>query len=197
MKQYSEACDQNRAPILNVIRDVFGSARQVLEIGSGTGQHAIYFGRHLPHLQWQTSDLPASHASINAWINEADLQNVHAPLALDVATGPWPDTTYDGIFSANTTHIMSWPMVVSLFAGVGRTLAPGASFCLYGPFNYNNAYTSPGNERFDAWLKERDPDSGIRNFQDLEALAMTHGLQLSADNEMPANNRLLVWTRQA
>ncbi|MBT8121595.1 MAG: DUF938 domain-containing protein [Gammaproteobacteria bacterium] len=196
MKQYSEACDQNRAPILNVIRDVFGSARQVLEIGSGTGQHAIYFGRHLPHLQWQTSDLPASHASINAWINEADLENVHAPLALDVATGPWPDTTYDGIFSANTTHIMSWPMVESLFAGVAPILAPGASFCLYGPFNYNNAYTSQSNESFDAWLKDRDPDSGIRNFQDLETLASTHGLQLSADNEMPANNRLLVWTRQ-
>ncbi|HEY5776171.1 MAG TPA: DUF938 domain-containing protein [Xanthomonadales bacterium] len=197
MKHYSEACDQNRAPILNVIRDVFGSARQVLEIGSGTGQHAVYFGQQLPHLQWQTSDLPASHASINAWINEANLRNVHAPLALDVATGPWPETIYDGIFSANTTHIMSWPMVVSMFAGVGRMLAPAASFCLYGPFNYDNAYTSPSNERFDAWLKDRDPDSGIRNFQDLDALAMTHGLQLSADNEMPANNRLLVWCRQA
>ena len=196
MKEYSEACDQNRAPILAAIRDVFGSARQVLEIGSGTGQHAIYFGRHLPHLQWQTSDLPASHASINAWINEAGLANVHAPFALDVATGPWPDVTYDGIFSANTTHIMSWPMVESLFAGVAPLLAPGASFCLYGPFNYNNAYTSPSNERFDAWLKDRNPESGIRNFQDLDALAMNHGLQLSADNEMPANNRLLVWTRQ-
>lgn len=196
MKEYSEACDQNRAPILVVIGDAFSSARQVLEIGSGTGQHAIYFGQHLPHLQWQTSDLPASHASINAWINEADLANVHAPFALDVATGPWPDATYDGIFSANTTHIMSWAMVESLFAGIAPILAPGASFCLYGPFNYNNAYTSPSNERFDAWLKDRNPDSGIRNFQDLDALAMNHGLQLSADNEMPANNRLLVWTRQ-
>ncbi|MDH5514803.1 MAG: class I SAM-dependent methyltransferase, partial [Gammaproteobacteria bacterium] len=107
------------------------------------------------------------------------------------------ETIYDGIFSANTTHIMSWPMVVSMFAGIGQILAPGASFCLYGPFNYNNAYTSPSNERFDAWLKDRDPDSGIRNFQDLDALAMTHGLQLSADNEMPANNRLLVWCRPA
>ncbi len=197
MKQYSEACDQNRAPILHVIRDVFDSARQVLEIGSGTGQHAVYFAQQLPHLQWQTSDLPDSHASINAWINEANLHNVHAPLALDVVNGPWPETIYDGIFSANTTHIMSWPMVVSMFAGVGRMLAPGASFCLYGPFNYDNAYTSPSNERFDAWLKDRDPDSGIRNFQDLDALAVTHGLQLSADNEMPANNRLLVWRRQA
>ena len=197
MKQYSEACDQNRAPILHVIRDVFGSARQVLEIGSGTGQHAVYFGQQLPHLQWQTSDLPGSHASINAWINEANLRNVHAPLALDVVTGPWPETIYDGIFSANTTHIMSWPMVVSMFAGIGQILAPGASFCLYGPFNYDNAYTSPSNERFDAWLKDRDPDSGIRNLQDLDALAMTHGLQLSADNGMPANNRLLVWRRQA
>jgi cyclopropane fatty-acyl-phospholipid synthase-like methyltransferase len=196
MKEYSEACDQNRAPILAVIGDVFESARQVLEIGSGTGQHAVYFGRHLPHLQWHTSDLPASHASINAWISEASLPNVHAPFALDVATGPWPDATYDGIFSANTTHIMSWAMVESLFAGVAPILAPGAGFCLYGPFNYNNAYTSPSNERFDAWLKDRNPDSGIRNFQDLDALAVKHGMALSADNVMPANNRLLVWTRQ-
>ena len=195
MKQYSEACDQNREPILAVIRDVFVDTGQILEIGSGTGQHAVYFARHLPHLRWQTSDLPANHASINAWIEEARLDNVLPPLALDVAAGKWPEQSYDGIFSANTTHIMSWPMVEHMFTGIGHALSPGASLCLYGPFNYNHAYTSPSNARFDAWLKCRDPASGVRNFEDLDALAAASGLRLSADNEMPANNRLLVWTR--
>ena len=196
MKQYSESCDQNREPILAVIRHVFADAGQVLEIGSGTGQHAVYFARHLPHLHWQTSDLPVNHASIRAWIEEARLDNVPPPLALDVAAGNWPEQTYSGIFSANTTHIMSWPKVEHMFAGIGHALLPGGSLCLYGPFNYNHAYTSPGNASFDAWLKDRDPDSGVRNFEDLDALAAACGLELSADHEMPVNNRLLVWTRQ-
>ena len=196
MKQYSESCDQNREPILAVIRDVFVDAEHVLEIGSGTGQHAVYFARHLPHLRWQTSDLPVSHASIRAWIEESRLDNVLPPLALDVVTGIWPKQAYDGIFSANTTHIMSWPMVEHMFTGSGHALRPGASLCLYGPFNYNHAYTSQSNASFDAWLKDRDPACGIRNFEDLDTLATASGLGLSADHEMPANNRLLVWTRQ-
>ena len=196
MKQYSEACEQNKDPILAVIRKTFRSAQHVLEIGSGTGQHAVYFAQQLPHLQWQTSDLPSSHDSIKSWIDAAGLDNVLPPLTLDVVTGPWQGQDYDGVFSANTAHIMSWPMVESMFAGVGRVLRPGASLCLYGPFNYNNTYTSESNERFDDWLKSRDPDSGIRNFEDLDALAAGNGLQLQADHEMPVNNRLLVWVKE-
>ena len=196
MKQYSGACEQNRDPILAVIRDVFDSAGLILEIGSGTGQHAIYFGRHLPHLRWQTSDLIPNHASICAWIDESGLGNVLPPLALDVTQDTWQAQAYDGIFSANTTHIMSWPMVEHMFSGVGRALRPGAFLCLYGPFNYNGAYTSLSNERFDAMLQERDPDSGIRDFENLDALALANGLEFMRDHEMPANNRLLVWVKQ-
>jgi cyclopropane fatty-acyl-phospholipid synthase-like methyltransferase len=196
MKQFSEACEQNKDPILSVIHEEFRVARNILEIGSGTGQHAVYFGQHLPHLQWQTSDLSASHASINAWIYEAGLANVLSPLELDVAADTWPDTVYDGVFSANTAHIMSWPMVEQLFAGVGRMLQQGASLCLYGPFNYDHAYTSPSNARFDAWLRDRDPESGVRDFEELDALAAASGMQLKADHEMPVNNRLLVWIKQ-
>ena len=196
MKQYSEACDQNKEPILAVIRKTFRNARRVLEIGSGTGQHAVYFGQHMPHLQWQTSDLPSSHDSIHAWIDASGIDNVLPPLTLDVVTGPWQTQDFDGVFSANTAQIMSWPMVESMFTGVGLVLAPGASLCLYGPFNYNNAYTSESNERFDGWLKSRDPDSGVRNFEDLDTLAANNGLQLQADHEMPVNNRLLVWVKQ-
>ncbi len=144
MKQYSDACDQNRDPILAIIGDVFRTAGHVLEIGSGTGQHAVYFARHLAHLQWQTSDLPSSHASIRAWIDEAGLDNVLPPLTLDVAASGWPaDRLFAGVFSANTTHIMSWPMVESMFAGIGRVLQDGASLCLYGPFNYDSASMDP------------------------------------------------------
>ena len=198
MKQYSDACDENRAPILAVIRDVFGDAHQVLEIGSGTGQHAVYFAEQLPWLYWQTSDLPVSHASIHAWIDEAGLDNVLAPLTLDVKDNPWPlERQYDGVFSANTTHIMSWPMVQAMYAGIGQSLLPGGYLCVYGPFNYDNTYTSPSNARFDDWLRARDPDSGLRNVEDLDTLANASGMTLQADYEMPVNNRLLVWVKQA
>lgn len=195
MKQYSSACDENREPILAVIRREFADARQILEVGSGTGQHAVYFGRHLPHLNWQTSDLPASHASINAWRAEAGLDNVLAPINLDVTGTHWPDTRYDGVFSANTTHIMSWQAVQDMFAGIGRVLVHGAPFCLYGPFNYGGNYTSDSNARFNSWLQQRDPASGLRDFEQLDALAAACGMLLRADHEMPVNNRLLVWAR--
>lgn len=196
MKQYSDACDQNRDPILAVIRQEYANARHVLEVGSGTGQHAVYFGRNLPHLQWQTSDLPDNHGSIHAWLYEAGLDNVLPPLTLDVMTGPWHARSYDGVFSANTTHIMNWSMVEHMFAGIGTILQSGGCLCLYGPFNYGDCYTSPSNERFDAWLKTRDPHSGLRNFEDLDALANAHGMILKNDHTMPVNNRLLVWVKQ-
>lgn len=197
MKQYSESCEQNRDPILAILRDAFADSRKVLEIGSGTGQHAVYFASRLPHLRWHTSDLASSHASINAWIDEAGLDNVERPLALDVTARHWPEQAYDGVFSANTTHIMSWSAVQELFAGIGRLLVPDGIFCLYGPFNYNQCYTSASNERFDGWLKSRDPHSGIRNFEDLNRLAQGNRLHLQADYEMPVNNRLLAWVKQA
>ena len=167
----------------------------MLEIGSGTGQHAVYFGKALPHLIWQTSDLPDNHAGILAWLNEAALINVKSPLALNVEDGVWPLATVDGIFSANTAHIISWPQVTAMFAGIGRVLAPGGIACLYGPFNFAGTYTAESNARFDVWLKARDPLSGIRDFEAVDALARAQGLVLQHDYAMPANNRMLVWQR--
>ena len=195
MKQYSEAYEQNKTPILGVIRDEFSRSQKVLEIGSGTGQHAVYFCRQLPHLKWQPSDMTCNHASICAWRDESALDNVLPPLALDVTQGPWPETVYDGVFSANTAHIMAWPAVEEMFRGIGKLLADGGRFCLYGPFNYHGQFTSASNERFEQWLKERDARSGLRNFEDLDALAAMYGLRLHADHEMPVNNRLLVWMK--
>ncbi len=195
-KPYSESCDQNKDPILAILQKEFAHARRVLEIGSGTGQHAVYFGRHLPHLTWQTSDVAMHHDGIRAWLDEAALPNVPPPLALDVDDDPWlapAPAQADAVFSANTAHIMSWPQVERMFAGVGHILQDNGVFCLYGPFNYGGTYTSPSNARFDSWLKARDPLSGIRDFESLDGLARTAGMSLLQDHAMPANNRILVW----
>ncbi len=195
-KPYSESCEQNREPILAVLREVLTEPGVVLEIGSGTGQHAAYFPRFLPHLIWQPSDVATNLDGIRAWLSEAALDNVREPLVLDVAQPQWPVERVDVVFSANAVHIMSWPEVKLMFAGIDRVLASGGMLCLYGPFNYQGRYSSESNARFDAWLKARDPNSGVRDFEDLDALASQAGLTLQADYEMPANNRTLVWQRR-
>ncbi len=194
-KPYSESCEQNRAPILAVLREVFADRSHVLEIGSGTGQHAVYFGSELPHLRWQTADLPLHHPGIRRWLDDAALPNVRPPIALDVNQKSWLDGRYDAVFSANTLHIMSWIEVESFFEGVGEVLEANGVLAVYGPFNYDGAFTSDSNARFDAWLKSRDPASGVRDFEAVDALARAVGLLLLQDIAMPANNRTLVWRR--
>jgi len=194
-KLFSESCVQNRAPILAVLREVFADRPRVLEIGSGTGQHAVYFAPELPHLLWQTADVPAHHACIRAWLDEAALPNALPPLALDVNDTAWHSDRYDAVFSANTLHIMGWPEVERFFAGVGKVLEPDGVLTVYGPLNYNGRYTSESNARFDAWLKARDPASGVRDFETVDALARAQGLVLHRDIAMPANNRMLVWRK--
>ena len=194
-KPFSESCVQNREPILAVLREVFADSRQVLEIGSGTGQHAVYFGAELPHLVWQSADVPPHHPGIRAWLDEAALPNVRPPIALDVSQPGWRSGRYDAVFSANTLHIMGWPEVEQFFEGVGDVLEAGGVLAVYGPFNTDGAFTSESNARFDAWLKARDPASGVRDFEAVDALARAQGLVLQQDIAMPANNRTLVWRR--
>ena len=196
MKPYAEACDQNRDPILAVIEPLFASCRRVLEIGSGTGQHAVYFARRMPHLTWYTSDLPEYHPGILQWLDEAGLPNTPPPLTLDVTQSEWPQLSVDAAFSANTAHIMDWTAVQAMFRGVGELLPPGGAFALYGPFNYGGQYTSESNARFDQWLKARDPASGIRDFEALDDLAGAVAMELEQDYPMPVNNRTLVWRKR-
>ena len=196
-KPYAESCEQNRGPILEVLRLYLRDRYTLLEIGSGTGQHAVYFAPEFPHLLWQTSDITDNHAGIRQWIAEAGCANALDPIALDVNQPDWPEPGYEAVFSANTAHIMDWDSVQAMFAGVGRVLNPGGVFLLYGPFNYGGKYTSESNARFDHWLKRRDPQSGIRNFDDLDRLAVAAGMELLADHPMPANNRTLVWHKPA
>ncbi len=190
-KLFSEACERNKAPILAILRELFAQPARILEIGTGTGQHAVHFGAALPHVVWQTSDLPANHAGIQAWLDEAALPNVLAPINLDV-NGSWPGQSYDGVFTANTLHIVSWDLAQKLVAGTGGLLNKGGRLVIYGPFNYRGAYASDSNARFDEWLKDRDARSGIRDFEAVVKCAETNGMRLQADHAMPANNRLLV-----
>lgn len=196
-KPYAESCEQNREPILAVLREVLAGRAEVLEIGSGTGQHAVFFAAHLPRVIWHTSDLPQCHPGIRAWLDEARLPNVRAPVALDVAQLPWPVASVPAIFSANTAHIMAWPAVCRMFEGAGRVLEPEGVFCLYGPFAEGGRHTSAGNARFDAWLRARDPESGVRDLDALDRLALEHGLQRVARYPMPTDNRIAVWCKPA
>jgi len=185
VKPFSEPSERNRAPILAVLKKAFAKSKSVLEIGSGTGQHAAYFAPELPHLAWQASDRAENLADIRQWVAD--------PIELDVDK-PFPKVDADAVFSANTCHIMSWPQVERMFAGIGA-MASVKTFCLYGPFNYGGKHTSESNARFDAMLRGRDPASGIRDAEAITALAGKNGFRLAEDNAMPANNRLLVFSR--
>lgn len=193
MKPCAESSEKNREPILAVLKEVFAGRKRVLEIASGTGQHAVYFGRELPSLTWQPTELPGQLPGIRAWLDEAQLPNVLPPLAMDINDACWPVSPVDAIFNANTVHIVSWPEVERLFAHIARAIEPGGCVCFYGPYNYGGKFTSESNARFDAWLKSRDSESGIRDFEAVNRLAASHGLELLRDIAMPSNNRTLVW----
>ncbi|RPI47771.1 MAG: DUF938 domain-containing protein [Betaproteobacteria bacterium] len=196
MMPYSEACERNRAPILSVLARVFADRNRVLEIGSGTGQHAVYFGGALPRLTWQTSDLAECHDGIHAWLAQAGLPNVLPPIALDVHAPAWNIGRFDAFFSANVVHIVGWSGVEAMFRGIARHCASDCIVAFYGPYNYGGRFTSPSNAEFDAWLRGRNASSGIRDFESVDALACGIGLALAEDNAMPANNRLLVWRKR-
>jgi SAM-dependent methyltransferase len=196
-KPYAPSCDSNRESILAVIRPLFSACHSVLEIGSGTGQHAVYFAEKMPHLTWHTSDRAENHPGIRLWLAEAGLSNLREPVLLDVTQSQWPEPSIDAVFSANTAHIMPWESVQKMFKRVGEQLPAGGRFALYGPFNYGGHYSSDSNARFDDWLKSRDPLSGIRHFEGLNQLASLAQLDLQGDYEMPANNRVLCWEKRA
>jgi cyclopropane fatty-acyl-phospholipid synthase-like methyltransferase len=194
-KPFSQACENNKQPILAVLKRIFAKVDRVLEVGSGTGQHAVFFARHLPHLVWYPSDRAENLPGIKQWIAEAGLDNVQQPLELDVSMPLWPIEKMPAVYSANTVHIMSWPEVEAFFEKLGSCLEAGAYFCLYGPFNYDGKYSSESNAGFDQWLKARDPASGIRDFEKLDLLAKQQQLSFRENNPMPANNQLLVWKK--
>ena len=197
---FSQACENNKQPILEILQQELQYCIHVLEVGSGTGQHSVYFAPRLAHLTWQTSDVLAHHTTINAWHTVHPAPNLYAPLTFDLAVDSLPmslasNQLYDAVFTANTLHIISWSLVEKLFELVGEALPINGKLIVYGPFNENGQYTSAGNQQFDSSLRQRDPKSGIRHLEDIIALANTHMLKLSDKYAMPANNQLLVFQK--
>ncbi len=193
MLKFSDACERNKDPILKILKHEFNNSNLVLEIGSGTAQHAVYFGKHLSHLNWQPTDLNENLASIKERIELEATDNVKPPIELDVSKHPWPILDVDAVFTANTFHIMSWELVENFFVGLGEVLNRRGALCVYGPFKYKGKYTSESNEKFDGFIKSRDPQSGIRDFEAVNKLAIEQGLRLLEDHQMPANNQCIVW----
>jgi cyclopropane fatty-acyl-phospholipid synthase-like methyltransferase len=194
-KPHSAACERNRDPILGVLRDAFADRRHVLEVGSGTGQHAVHFAAALPELLWQCSDRADNLPGIRAWLAEAALPNTPAPIELDVAGDAWPRGPFDAVFSANTLHIMGWNEVEALFAALPDVATTDAKLAIYGPFHVVGRPTSESNAAFDASLRARAPHMGVRDVAAVDALARGAGFVPVADVAMPANNRLLLWRR--
>lgn len=197
MLPHSDACERNKVPILGVLREAFSGCRHVLEIGSGTGQHAVHFAIEMPWLVWQPSEIPESMPGLRKRIFAEGPSNLRAPVVIDVTRPPWDVRKVDGVFTANTLHIMHWPHVEAFFAGLPAVAKPGAVLAVYGPFRYGGRYTSPSNESFDRMLKAGDPLSGLRDFEAVDALARGAGFELKADHAMPANNQTLVWQSKA
>ncbi len=207
---FSQACENNKQPILEILQTELQGFSHVLEIGSGTGQHSVYFTPNLPEIQWQTSDVISNHRHIIAWLNAYPAPNLYLPLAFDLAHDSVPVSShldsghlnssdiakpYDVIFTANTLHIISWALVERLFTLASEALPVDGKLIIYGPFNENGNYTSEGNQRFDAMLRAGNPDSGIRDKEDVVSLANAHHLQFSKTYAMPANNQLLVFRK--
>ena len=196
MLPISEACERNKEPILAVLREYFAGALNVLEIGSGTGQHAVHFARQLTHLTWHPTEQLSYLEDLAARVHQEGGPNLKAPTVLDVRQSVWPLQSVDGVFTANTLHIMSWQEVMAMYRGIGAVLAARGVLCVYGPFRYDGEYTSDSNRAFDQMLKERDPLSGLRDVTDIKRLAASYGLDLVEDHDLPAFNRLLSFVKE-
>ena len=194
-KPYSSAAERNRQPILDQLGGLLPASGTVLEIGSGTGQHAVFFSRALPGLQWQPTDREVNLAGLEAYFSEEGNERILPLLQLDVISDPWPGRSYEAAYSANTAHIMPWDAVVAMFAGVAAHLLPEARFFLYGPFNIDNRFTSESNALFDARLRSEGEHMGIRDMAAIESLANLHQMRLEYQLAMPANNFILVFRK--
>jgi cyclopropane fatty-acyl-phospholipid synthase-like methyltransferase len=196
MLPFSAACERNKDPILEVLRVSFAGRAQVLEIGSGTGQHAVHFARALEHLVWHPTEQLTYLEDLAERVKLEGPRNLRAPMLLDVRQAVWPLRGVDAIFTANTLHIMSWAEVIACFRGLAAVLTPGGVLCIYGPFRYGGRYTSDSNQDFDRMLQERDALSGLRDIEEIVPMAAEYGLRLEADHDLPANNRLLVFAKE-
>lgn len=195
-KPFSPASERNRGPILEVLKEnITHEDRRLLEIGSGTGQHAVYFSPSFPFMEWYPTDLGSQMMGLKKWIDEARIPNLQKATKLDVSKDDFPKLKFDVVYTANTFHIMGWKDCKSFMKLLGHRLREGSRAMIYGPFKYNGEFTSESNAAFDATLRDRDPLSGIRSFEDVNNNMLKNGFELVHDYEMPANNRMLVYKR--
>ena len=194
MRAFSQACENNKDPILRVLKSAFAPSKHVLEIGSGTGQHAVYFAEHLPHLIWQPSDRQENHAGMQPWLDEYLGKNLLDLTTLDVDQEHWP-SGFDAVFSANTTHIMPWSSAQVMLRRVAEALPENGVLALYGPFKYKGEFTTDSNAQFDRYLKEHAAHQGIRDFEHVNQILLEKGMSLICDYSLPANNQLIVWKK--
>lgn len=196
MKPYSSSCERNSTPILNVLKTVIRDKyKNLLEVGSGTGQHSVFLAPELSHITWTCSDVKSNHEGINLWLKEANLSNIKGPLEFEIGKDDFPLGDFDLVYTANTFHIMDWEKDKLFMELCGKNLKSNALVIIYGPFNYKGKYTSQSNADFDVWLKGRNPHSGIRSFEDVNKNMLLNGFTLLNDFEMPANNRTLVFKK--
>ncbi|MBT3980383.1 MAG: DUF938 domain-containing protein [Bacteriovoracaceae bacterium] len=195
-KPFAPSCERNKDAILKILKQYITSDdHRLLEVGSGSGQHAVHFAPEFKDLQWVTSDVKSNHDGIKQWLKSARIPNIHGPLDFELGVDEFPRQIFNLVFTANTFHILSWKQDKSLMKMFGNRLREGSQVFIYGPFNYDGKYTSKSNEDFDMWLKDQDSKSAIRNFEDVNSCMVKNGFKLTADHEMPANNRMLVYTR--
>lgn len=194
-KPFSAAAERNHKFISAVLRQILTDNGVILEIGSGTGQHAAYLAKDFPAYQWQPTDLQERLDDINKWVAESGASNVLPARVLDLGNENWPVESADAILCINTIHIVAWPLVENLFRGAGRVLKPGRVMYVYGPYEYSDRPLEPTNAEFNEWLKMRDPKSGIRKFDEVNRLAKENGLVLEGDEAMPSNNRSIWWRK--
>ena len=197
MQRYSPAAEKNKAPILEALRARLAPAERVLEVGSGSGQHALHFTEALPELRWQPTEHPEVMSALEANLGAAGREAILPPLALDLAAGPWPAGPFDAVYAANVMHIVSVPLGEALIRGAASVLGAGGQLLLYGPYRFGGAFTTESNAEFDQWLKARDPASGVRDFEAVVAVAEASGLVLEDNRAMPSNNQLLCFRREA
>ena len=192
---FSQSCENNKAPILALLRDLFADRHRVLEVASGTGQHACYMAEHMPWLSWQPTELPDHLPVLMPRCAAYAGGNLLQPRALDVTEQPWGVEIPDALFTANSLHIMPWSAVEAMFSSLAQAAGDNVVLVVYGPFNYQGRYTSESNARFDIWLGQQHSESAIRDFEQVDALARSAGFELLSDHAMPANNRLLAWVK--
>ena len=192
--KFSDACERNKIPILKVLNEELDSGT-VLEIGSGTGQHSVFFSKEIPSIKWYPSDTISNFESLNAFVTNYQNNNLQTPFVIDITQDQWIDFKVDYVFTSNTFHIINNALLTYFFYQCSKVMKSNGKLIIYGPFKFDNQFNSPSNQTFDELLKASDPFSGLKNFEEIINIALKFNLIFSKKYEMPANNNILVFKK--